>query len=146
MNEKPGQLYLSIIEPHSSQLDDTWQDIDQFCATIQTLPLKVVNLYAAEWCQIEVRNGGLYQFFYNTTGILAPEAVRAFREIGIPEWSAVVAEAMSHFGDTYPRKRRERQQQLPAKNTWDKLDEKFYGWLADDYYRWHKVANEYAAT
>jgi len=46
-------------------------------------PLGIQHLYCGHRCQSEVTNGGLYQFFSNTTGLLAPEALFGFREIGL---------------------------------------------------------------
>ena len=67
-------------------------------------------LYAAHWTQSEAMNGGLAQFFDNPTGVLAPEAVDAFRVIGMPRTAAVLLDAMAFFGDPYPRDRATRQQ------------------------------------
>lgn len=65
-------------------------------------------LFAAHWAQSEFMNGGLGQFFANPTGILAPEAVRAFRAIGMPLTAATLSDAMKFFGDPYPRDREAR--------------------------------------
>ena len=73
---------------------------------------EVGHLFAAHWCQSEVRNGGFRQFFGNSTGVLAPEAVEGFRAIGLPECAELLAEAMRYFGVPYPRERVERQTRL----------------------------------
>ncbi len=67
---------------------------------------------AAYWLQAEVLNGGLQQFFYNDTGVLAPEAVEAFRTLGLPKLAAGVESAMLWFGSSYPRERELRQAAL----------------------------------
>lgn len=60
------------------------------------------DLVAAHWLLAEVDNGGLMQFFLNSSGHVAPEAVAAFRRIGFPEAAGAVAAAMAVFGPEYP--------------------------------------------
>jgi hypothetical protein len=108
----------------------------------------VGHLYAACWCQAEVCNGGFHQFFSNTTGLLAPEALEGFRAIGLTEWADLLAEGMKFFGSSYPRDRDERHDLLPSRrgsprDAWDPfyhLDERFYEWTD----RWEEAADAYA--
>lgn len=53
-------------------------------------------------------NGGLHQFFYNPTGVLAPEAIAGLEAIGASKAAAVVREAVTMLGQTYPRGREKR--------------------------------------
>lgn len=64
---------------------------------------KQKTLFAAHWTQSEVMNGGLGQFFTNPTGVLAPEAVKAFEVIGMPKCAKALNNSMKFFGHTYPR-------------------------------------------
>lgn len=66
---------------------------------------KQKTLFASHWAQSEIMNGGLGQFFSNPTGVLAPEAVVAFNEIGMPNCAKTLDEAMKFFGKNYPRER-----------------------------------------
>lgn len=52
-------------------------------------------MFAAHFCQSEICNGGLGQFFGNSTGGLAPEAVEGFREIGQAQVAALIASGLS---------------------------------------------------
>lgn len=61
------------------------------------------NLFCAWWCRAEVLNGGLEQFFYNDTGVLALEAVRAFYALNAPLLAESLIGSMSIFGSEYPR-------------------------------------------
>ena len=70
--------------------------------------------FAGFWFQAEVLNGGLEQFFSNSTGVLAPEAVAACRELGLPSLANELERAMAWFGTEYPRSRDERQDALEA--------------------------------
>lgn len=80
----PGLRYWSLIEPYWLPLNEAWDlDADSFVVELNKAPLRIQHLYCGHWCQSEVTNGGLYQFFSNTTGLLAPEALFGFREIGL---------------------------------------------------------------
>ena len=71
-------------------------------------------LLAAHWTQSEVRNGGFGQYFSNSTGVLAPEAVVAFKTLAMPRTAAALQQAMAFFDSTYPRERGEREEALEA--------------------------------
>jgi len=62
-------------------------------------------LFASHWAQSEIMNGGLGQFYSNPTGILAPEAVVAFQQLGMNKCASVLSESMKFFGKEYPRLR-----------------------------------------
>ena len=151
--EQPGSVYWSLVEPVWISLNESWDERPgEFVKRLRTVPPRVGHLYAAHWCQSEICNGGLYQFFSNATGLLAPEAREAFDAIGLDEWRDVLAKAMSFFGDPYPRDRSRRQVMLP---TWPRgerkkfdpfsaLDDQFYAWLRDEPDRWELAADRYA--
>ena len=141
--------YWSLVEPVWLPLNRSWDDgPEEFVRRFRSIRPEIAHLYAAHWCQSEVCNGGLHQFFSNTTGLLAPEALEGFRAIGASEWAEILAEAMKVFGSPYPRERDDRQDFLPipqrrAWEEWDpfyQLDERFYEW-ADN---WEDTANAYA--
>lgn len=62
-------------------------------------------LFATHWTQSEIMNGGLGQFFSNSTGVLAPETVEGFKKLGMPKCASILSEAMKFFGENYPRER-----------------------------------------
>jgi hypothetical protein len=140
--------YWVLVEPLWQSLNLSWDDgPDKFVRRFRSVRPQVGHLYAAHWCQAEVCNGGLHQFFSNTTGLLAPEALDGFRAIGAAEWADILAEAMKHFGIQYPRDRDDRVDFLPLRQRsprekWDpfyELDNRFYEW-ADN---WEDTANTY---
>jgi hypothetical protein len=55
-----------------------------FLREFAALSAKEATLLAAHWYQSEICNGGFNQFFGNSAGVLAPEAVAAFISIGMP--------------------------------------------------------------
>ena len=143
--------YWTLVEPVWLPLNRSWDDgPDDFGRLFESIRPEIGHLYAAHWCQSEVRNGGLHQFFSNTTGLLAPEAVEGFRAIGAAGWAKILTDAMKHFSTPYPRDRDDRAELLPmrqrrARETWDpfyKLDERFYE--SEDNDNWEDLANAYA--
>jgi len=79
-------------------------------------------LFASHWAQSEIMNGGLGQFFSNSTGVLAPEAVEGFKKLRMPKCASILSDAMKFFGENYPRERTARENVL----------ENFYEKFGDD--------------
>jgi hypothetical protein len=146
-------FYWQFVEPvwDAVSIDD---GPDVFLEQFQAIRPEVGHLLAAHWCQSEVRNGGFYQFFENSTGVLAPEAARAFAAIGLQDWSDLVTEAMKFFGEPYPRDEEQRVPKLPEfgdgkREDFDPffaLDNRFYESLKADRQRFQKAADEYARS
>jgi hypothetical protein len=105
-------------------------------------------LFAAHFCQSEVCNGGFQQFFGNTTGVLAPEALEGFQEIGQSQIAALIEKAMSLIGTPYPRDREERQTRLTqiSRSSLDALDDMFYSLIESEAGGFEAAADRYAAT
>ncbi len=104
---------------------------DVFLRAFRKLPEYVGDLLAVHWTLSEVANGGFLQFFLNSTGVLAPEAARAFERMGLPEVAQLVCRAMAYFGQTYPREMKEREQFLaqqsghePGDQDWEPFDDR----------------------
>jgi hypothetical protein len=142
--------YWTLVEPVWLPLNRTWDNgCEEFLRVFQAIRPEVRDLYAAHWCQSEVCNGGFHQFFSNTTGLLAPEALEGFRAIGLKEWAEILAEAIKFFGSPYPREQADRQDLLARgpgrrRDEWDpfcELDKQFYEWTD----RWEDAADSYAA-
>jgi hypothetical protein len=153
---RPGARYWALVEP-------VWRSISiydgpgVFLAEFRSVRPEVGHLFAATWCQSEVRNGGFHQFFTNSTGVLAPEALAGFRAIGLTEWADILAEAMAWFGDPYPRDRTDRLDRLDRlmaanrgrrkdRDPFYALDDRFYRWLRAEPDRWERAADAYAAS
>jgi hypothetical protein len=54
-------------------------------------------IFAIWWTDSEIGNGGLRQYFQNSTGILAPEAIAGFRLVGWPAVADVLERATRLF-------------------------------------------------
>ena len=114
------ESYWKFVEPiwdAVSIYDGETLFLDQF----SKLTEKEKTLFSAHWAQSEIMNGGLRQFFSNSTGILAPEAVSAFLKLGMPKSAEAIKQAMHFFGEPYPRDRAARQNKL--EDFFDKYDE-----------------------
>jgi hypothetical protein len=99
--------YWDLIEPYW-HVFDIYNGPQDFETSIRSAPRPVVLLYAAYFCQSEVHNGGFLQFFWNNTGILAPEAIEGYGVIEMPTLASLLKEAALKLGLPYPRDRDER--------------------------------------
>jgi hypothetical protein len=111
---------LTLEFPMSQSLDSYWplvepmfdavsiDDLASFERTKGNVPRSSLVLFAAHFCLSEVWNGGLMQFFWNSTGILAPEAIEGFQVIGMPKLANRLAAAASPLGEVFPRDRQAR--------------------------------------
>lgn len=108
-----GHSYWDFIEPYWDVFN-IYDGPEAFESSIRGVPLPAVLLYAAHFCQSEVHNGGFLQFFHNSTGVLAPEAIEGFAVIGMPTLASIVKEAASTLGVPYPRDRDDRWDALLA--------------------------------
>jgi len=86
------------------------------------------TVVAIHLCQAEWNNGGLHQFFFNSAGILGPEALQAHEAIGMPIVCKLLKEGMGMLGNDYPRDWDQRRKMLEAvdEDALDQLDQKFF--------------------
>lgn len=154
MNEQhaePGDLYWSVIKPIWG-LISIYDGPSVFLNQFRKVRPELGHLFAVHWCQAEVNNGGLHQFFINPTAVLAPEAVEGFRALNLNDCATVVEEASAFFGKPYPREQLRRVELLdrvPGKTRAErdpfiKLDERFYSMLNYEERRFLRAADEYA--
>lgn len=61
-----------------------------------------VHLYVTAMFEGEVANGGLNQFFDNSSGALAPIVRDALLEFGLASYAAVMTQIIDAFGPEYP--------------------------------------------
>lgn len=99
--------YWDFIEPYWDVFD-IYNGPEGFESSTRGAPRSAVLLYAAHFCHSEVHNGGFLQFFWNNTGVLAPEAIEGYRAIGVPSMGEALTNAVRLLGSPYPRARDER--------------------------------------
>ena len=150
-----------MAEGYWEHVEPFWETVsiydgpEEFLLHFTEVPEHAAHLFALHWCASEICNGGFRQFFFNSTGVLAPEAVAGFRAIGMERTAVVVAAAMASFGEPYPRDREERQDALDALEPGDAgdggdgpfsdLDSQFYDLLGSENGGMEKAAERYAA-
>ena len=124
---------------------DIYEGPEVFRQTYSSVPRESGLMFAAHFCQSEVCSGGFEQFFWNPTGVLAPEAVEGFREIGLPQLAALIESAMELLGPPYPRDRNERKSRLSQvpEGTSDALDETFFALIKSEERGFEAAANRY---
>ena len=82
---------------------------------------------AYHWYLSEVNNGGHDQFYYNSTGIVWPDALKAFRELGHSEVVAIIDASLSRLGGNPSLDRDERLEQLEQMNpNFEDLDQELF--------------------
>jgi XTP/dITP diphosphohydrolase len=105
-----------------------YESADVFLSTYSSVEPPAGQLYAAHFAQSEICNGGFRQLFWNSTGVLSPEAAQGFELIRMPQTANLVISAMEIVGSPFPRDRDERQKALErvSKDRLDQLDKQFF--------------------
>ena len=94
-------------------------------------------------------NGGFLQYFRNSTGMMAPETLSAFEEMGLTAWENSLRSAMEFFGPAYPRERLKRLVALPPTHAtavpspFSAMDEEFNLPCQGDSDFWRRSADAY---
>ena len=102
MNTYPGSKAIESLAPLYDSIQG-FETIDEYESFIQTVPREKLLVLAALQCDGQVCNGRFRQFFRNSTGNLAPEAAEGLELLGFPDCAKALRDAMSLFGDPYPR-------------------------------------------
>lgn len=88
-----------------------WNEIGTFkaaeisAATLPQLTADERALLAVDLFNTEFENGGIHQFFYNSSGNYAPDVADALDAIGLSRQAALVRKGMALFKAPYPRDR-----------------------------------------
>lgn len=109
----PSRSYSAKIAPLFGRVK-TYGGVPEFWLSIEGVSRPLLLLYAAHFCLSEIHNGGFLQLFWNSTGILVPEAIEGCRALGMPELARVFASAAGILGSPYPRDRESRWDALLA--------------------------------
>ena len=132
--------YWNLVEPYWNEVSVHVEPV-LFSAQLAKLPEASRHLFVTHWTQSEVQNGGLGQFFSNSTGVLAPEAVEGFRALGMPDTAKQLALAMQMFGETYPREWANRGDLAPS----TEIEDRFADLLETEAGGFWEAADRFAA-
>ena len=87
----------------------TWQTLEQrWEQGFERLWPEEQQTIALWWLVSDTMNGGLDQFFWNSSGDLALLAQAGLRRLNLPITFAALDSALTHFGPSYPVDREER--------------------------------------
>jgi hypothetical protein len=95
-NTDPAELAWRAIEPIWDNLPLT--NFSTLAKFMDTLSPGQRGLIALDWCQKEIRNGGLMQLFANSTGNLVPWGINGFKMIRAFRCAAILDQAASMLG------------------------------------------------
>lgn len=106
---------------------DIYGSADEYQASLRSFSRSQRLVHALCWNIAEVNNGGHDQFYFNSTGIVWPDAIAAFDAIGLSDGADIVRQSAQRLGGAPARDRSERQNQLEQKQPrFDDLDDQFY--------------------
>ena len=140
------KLYKNITIEDVQTVEDSWDIIKPVYETVniyntyedyldsaKIFTLEQRYLLAIIWYFIEVNNGGHYQFFDNSTGIVWEDTLKGFELFGMKEHASNFKNLLAYFGGTISFVREERTELLTQMEEeygdtfYEKLDE------ADDF-------------
>lgn len=111
-----------------------WDTSDAgFVAQFSAMPTEQRALLAMHVFNAEFENGGVHQYFLNSSGALAPEVYAAFVELGLDRQAAIFKRGLDMFGAKYQRDTRKRQARFFDRGDWNDWDKKLSG-LTDEFY------------
>ena len=84
-----------------------------------TWPRRYRQLLLIDMFNEELLNGGLHQFFFNSSGDYAPEVVAALRDFGLARHADAVQRSIDMFGQPYPLDRQMRFTHFKEWSDWD---------------------------
>ena len=107
-----GELDAAVFHHALHRLGSHFADREEKRQAFERLPPGLQRMLATTVVQMEIRNGGLHQFFWNPSGDYAPEACEAFASFGATSHSDLIKQAISIF-----QGERDQQQQFKADGT-----------------------------
>jgi hypothetical protein len=113
---------------------DIWEKPDaQVERRLAALPVEQRTLFAVAIFNAEFENGGVHQFFYNSSGAVAPEVHTALLELDLDRQAAIFKRALDMFGAKFPRDMSRRRDKYFSHEGWSAFD-KLLSDLTDDFY------------
>lgn len=96
-----AQIAWEAIEPIWDDLPISHSNsLHQF---MKKLTMGQAGLISLDWCQKEIRNGGIRQLFENSTGNIVPWAVEGFKMIGANKYADILSKSSLKLGEEYPK-------------------------------------------
>jgi hypothetical protein len=113
---------------------DIWDEPDAVIEQrLAVLPTEQRTLFVIDIFNGEFENGGVHQFFYNSSGSVAPEVHGALIELGLDRQAAIFKRGLDMFGSPYPRGMEQRRDAYFSHPGWTDWDKQLQA-LTDDFY------------
>jgi len=113
--------------------NNLWEKTDaEVVQALASLPTEQHTLLVMDIFNAEFSNGGVHQFFFNSSGAVAPEVYEAFRELGLERQAAIYRRALDMFSGNYLRDMQKRRDKFFA-GEWGPWDERLQT-LTDEFY------------
>ena len=122
---REGVCVQDIIDPvwYSVNLDD----YETFQKDTARFTKEQIYIFAVQWYSSEVSNGGHYQFFINSIGILWKEAIAGLQAIRVPRLAENLQKACDRFTPHPPFEQKEREAATDALDyNFDEEDKVFF--------------------
>ena len=117
----------------SCSRNNLWDKTDaEVVQALASLPTEHRTLLVMDIFNAEFSNGGVHQFFFNSSGAVAPEVYDAFRELGLERQAAIYKRALDMFPGNYLRDMQKRRDKFFS-DEWGAWDERLQK-LTDDFY------------
>lgn len=111
-----------------------WDKPDaQVAAELAALPKEQRTLLVMDIFNAEFENGGVHQFFLNSSGAVAPEVYDAFIELGLEPQAAIFKRALNMFPGKYLRDMQQRSDRFFDRPEWSDWDRQLQA-LTDEFY------------
>lgn len=114
-------------------IEPMWWSIDiyngykQYKNDLSKFTLPQIYAFAIAWFEAEVSNGGLGQFYENSTGIVWREVLEGFKAIGCEQAAKIIEDSAKLMGGNPSFDRKRRWKQLERYDPdFEALDEEFY--------------------
>lgn len=113
---------------------EMWDKPDTAAAdALAALPLEQRTLAALSVFNAEFENGGVHQFFYNSSGAIAPEVHLALVEVGLEPQAGIFKKALDMFPGAYLRDTEKRRDKFFSHDGWSAWDERLQK-TTDEFY------------
>jgi hypothetical protein len=104
-----------------------YEDIGKYNLDLMQFTLQQRYVFAIQWYSAEVNNGGHYQFYSNSTGIVWKDALKGFQAIGAKENEEILRESACRLGGTPSQHRDIRKKYLDEHEVdFSDLDDRYY--------------------
>lgn len=94
---------LRYLEAELTRCTSRWWTPDEADAVFGKIPEPQRDLLILSTFMAESMNGSVHQFFYNSSGTLAPQLAEILERLGLPEHAAGIRQGMAKYPAPYPR-------------------------------------------